>query len=68
MGDIAGVRSPLSFVRRLSPRPPLFRRKDARSPRRGVLELVEPGEQVGDSVVDVGEHALVVVVGERDVL
>jgi hypothetical protein len=33
-----------------------------------LLEMVEPGKHLGDSVVHVGEHALVVVSGERDVL
>ena len=35
---------------------------------RQALELVEPGKHVGDGVVDVGQHAFVVVAGERDVL
>jgi hypothetical protein len=32
-----------------------------------VLDLFEPGKHLGDGVVDVGEHAVVVVAGERDV-
>lgn len=35
---------------------------------RYALELVEPGEHVGGGVVEVGQHAVVVVAGERDVL
>ena len=32
------------------------------------LELVEPGKHTGDGVVDVGQHALVVVAGEGHML